>query len=95
MERTETQEWITSVAIELCEKVVAQGLKKPYHLDVHDDSGHGRVCSFEMDDGKTLWWAWNGDVVEVCEWPLKITLTSSDGEWRSGWIRSTNWQLAR
>ena len=91
MDRTETRAWIEQVANELLALRHEEGI---VHFDIYDDSGHGRVCSFEMENGKVIWFSWNADVVAVASWPLRLKLESADGEWSAAWLRSNSWQLA-
>ena len=94
MEKETTKAWILEVATKLCERAAEQGFKLPFHFDCYDDAGHGRVCSFEMENGKVIWFSWNADVVAVASWPLRLKLESADGEWSAAWLRSNSWQLA-
>lgn len=96
MEKETTREWVSEVATKLGAKALDQGFKLPYHADVYDDHGRGRVASFEMLDGKVASdWSWNGDVITHAIWPFRLKLESADGEWLAGWIRSNDWTLDR
>lgn len=68
MQRTEMKDWILMAAHEACKKAASERLTEPYHFDIYDDCGHGRVCSFETTaTGKLLWFNFNGDVPEHAE----------------------------
>lgn len=95
MDRNELQEWVLAAASEATKKAATEKLTAPYHFDVWlDDHVGGRVCSFEMTkNGKLLWFAFNGDVPERAEYPMRIKLSTVDGEWRAAVVREQTWDL--
>jgi hypothetical protein len=93
MEKEKLQPWLTTVAKELSNEATKAGIKGALHFDVYDDHGHGRVCSFEMSGGKVAWWTWT-EALTLCEWPLKLVLTGSDGSTRKLWVGERDWRRA-
>jgi len=92
MEPQETKSWVVSCALEFTKQLAAQELKGPYHCDLRDDHGHGRVASFEISDGKVVWFNWNDNRVEVADYPLRLVVTSGDNEVRAAWIHERLWR---
>ena len=95
MERTEMQDWILTIALEATKQAAAERLQAPFHFDVYlDNQMGGRLCSFEVTgDGKLLWFTFNDDVAARSEFPLRLKLSTGDGEWRGATIRESSWVL--